>query len=348
MRGINEAARRTDSEELCANAKKRHSGGEDHSGCRCFGPFRPENKDHAIHAPLVRPEAVAKVRLTELSSGMARINRSTNTAWQRAAPFTGTGGLRVDGGYVQLSGANAYSGLTQVSGSEALLAVNGSVTGKVQVDANAAFGGSSVIAGNIGGSGIIGPVNSPGLLTVHSQVEPTATTSFAFEFMHKGHPIWSIGAASKNDVLQLTNVAPFANSLTATNIVNIYFKVASLAKHDTIRGGFFSNHTSRTLDFVSAIGAPTYQYHVLGSGSGTHDYNGAKYYTCSEFLAAHPSSGITGGTASVVNVPTADFSSGTVTNGQVPQFVIIAEPDTILFAGIGIAATNLGLARRRP
>jgi autotransporter-associated beta strand protein len=261
--------------------------------------------------------------------------------------ITGAGSLLKTGvGTLVLSGSNTYTGLTQVSGSGGALRLNGSVAGSVQVDAGAILGGSGLISGNIGGDGLIGPGNSPGILTVQGQVDPTATTSFAFEFMKTGDPIWSTGTASENDVLRLTNADPFLNSLTGSNTVNIYFEVASLSQNDTFRGGFFSDFTSTSLNFATEIGSPTYAYYVLGSGSGGHAYGGKTYYTLSEYLANNSGSGITGVTASVATVASANFSSGTVTNGQVTQFVIVPEPDTVIFAGIGIAMAGWSLWKR--
>jgi hypothetical protein len=42
----------------------------------------------------------------------------------------------------------------------------------------------------------------------------------------------------------------------------------------------------------------------------------------------------------------ADFGAGTV-NGQVSQFVIVPEPGTLVFAGIGITIPGWASARRR-
>ena len=254
---------------------------------------------------------------------------------------------KIGDGLLVLNGANTYGGLTQVSGLGSRLAINGSVAGNVQVGSGAELGGSGVIAGTISGDGLIAPGNSPGILTVQDSITPSASTSFAFEFMKTGDPIWGAATASQNDVLRLSSGTPFTTPLQSSNIVNVYFEVSSLTNGDIFRGGFFSDATSASLDFAASIGSPTYAYYVLGSGSGNHLYNGTGYFTLAEYLAGNSGSGITGVTASVVTVSSANFKGGVVTNGQVTQFVIVPEPDTIIFAGIGIAIAGWSLSKRR-
>jgi len=46
-------------------------------------------------------------------------------------------------------------------------------------------------------------------------------------------------------------------------------------------------------------------------------------------------------------VNSASFATGTVTNGQVVELVIVPEPDTIIFAGIGIGMAAWSIWKRR-
>jgi hypothetical protein len=50
---------------------------------------------------------------------------------------------------------------------------------------------------------------------------------------------------------------------------------------------------------------------------------------------------------STQTVASANFATGTVTNGQVVEFVVVPEPDTIIFAGIGIAMAGWSIWKRR-
>jgi autotransporter-associated beta strand protein len=283
--------------------------------------------------------------ITTLSGG--RVNLANNVALTVqngtfADSITGNGTLtKTTAGKLTLAGSNSYSGATAVSAGT--LAVDGSIASAVTVATNAVLGGSGRIASNIGGDGLIAPGNSPGILQVDGQVIPTASTAFAFEFTQTGDPNWADATASVNDVLRLTNASPFQSGLTSTNIVNVYFDVTSLANGDTFLGGFFSDRTSGQLDFDAAIGSPAYAFYVLGDGGGSAaSYNGKSYYTLSQY---DPS--LTGAEVTVVNAGTANFANGTVTNGQVTQFVVVPEPATLALAAVGIGLGGWAALRRR-
>jgi autotransporter-associated beta strand protein len=261
-------------------------------------------------------------RLLEIAgTGTARITGAVS----------GTGGLALSGTRLELSGSSTYSGGTWVHAGT--LAVDGTIAASsgVSVAYGAELGGSGLVA-SISGSGLVGPGNSPGILTAPS-VSPAGGLDFAFELNQKGAPTWANAAASGNDVLRLTDATtPFTASLTAANVINVFFGASSLAYGDAFRGGFF---TDRSQDFWSILQNATFAYYVRGDGLGMDaTYNGLGYYTLdTDFWAAFERVDV-----STVSVASADFAGGTVTNGQVMQFFVVPEPGGLPLAALGVIA----------
>ena len=262
------------------------------------------------------------------------------------ATINASGRLNILGGKVFRSATNLSNAGTINVGSGSRLQLGEAGTGTLTVGFGGALVGSGAVAGNLTGDGLIAPGNSPGILTAEGQITPTSSTAFAFEFTGTGSPAWSNAAASVNDVLRLTNADPFTSGLTSGNEVGVYFDVSNLAQGDVFLGGFFSDRTSGQLNLLAEIGAPTYAYYVYGDGQGTAaEHNGKSYYTFAEYTQFVPS--LTGVAVSVTTVPTANFSGGDVTNGQVTRFEVVPEPATLALVGAGIAAGAYAIRRRR-
>lgn len=268
-------------------------------------------------------------KLLEIAgSGTARITGAVS----------GTGGLALSGHRLELSGSSTYSGGTWVH--SGALAVNGNIAAShgVALDAGAALGGTGHVSA-ISGAGMVGPGNSPGILTATS-VAPAGGLDFSFEFGKTGAPIWATGTASGNDVLRLTDpAAPFTTTLGASNAIDVYLGVTTLALNDTFQGGFF---TDASASFLSSIQNAAFTYYVLGNGAGTaKTYNGQGYYLLdTSFWPSFESV-----TVSTVSVASANFADGTATNGEVMQLVVVPEPSTI---GLAILGAGLAAAVLRP
>jgi autotransporter-associated beta strand protein len=244
--------------------------------------------------------------------------------------MSGTGGLAVNGGRLEVTASNTYTGATWVHSGR--LVVNGRIdtSSGANVGTYGSLGGSGRVAA-ISGSGSIDPGSSPGILTAPS-VDPTGGLDFNFEF-NGLNPLYSTALNSVNDLLRLTATTPFTASLSLVNTVNIYFSSGSLNPGSIYTGGFFTDEIS---DFLASIDQSVFLYYVLAAGAGQVTYNGVGYdlYTGEEI------------TVSTVS-QTAGFADGTV-DGRVTQFQVVPEPSTyaLLVLGAGVVAV-LRWRRRR-
>ena len=231
---------------------------------------------------------------------------------------------KTSAGTTVITGTNTYTGGTTVSNGK--LAVNGSIAGNVNVHSGAEVGGNGTISGTISGSGMVGPGNSPGILTAGS-TDPSGGLAYNFELTQVGTATWSNASASGNDVLHLTAALPFTAPMTSANGVNLYFSSLNL----TFDGGFFTDGSTDTL--TANISNATFNYFVLDNASGTFIYNGNKYDQVT-------------GTAGVVQVLGANFATGTV-NGWTEQFTAVAAPEPSTYVLLGLGALALFAMGRR-
>jgi autotransporter-associated beta strand protein len=245
-------------------------------------------------------------KLLEIAgSGTARITGAVS----------GTGGLALSGSRLELTGSSTYTGATWVHAGTLVVNGQAAASSGVTIAAAATLGGSGVVAA-IGGAGTVAPGNSPGILTAPS-VSGSGGLDFAFEFTGTGSPAYGSGTASINDVLRLTGTAPFAQSLTAANAIDVYFNVPSLTANTVFRGGFF---TDRDAAFLASVQNASFRYYAFDP-SGTTAYEGVNYSLYSGPL-----------TFEVATVAeTAGFSSG-AEPGYVTQFTVVPEPQSIVLA----------------
>jgi hypothetical protein len=167
------------------------------------------------------------------------------------------------------------------------------------------------------GAGLVAPGGSQ--ILTGTNVDPSGGLDFSFSFTQPGLPTYGNASASGNDVLHLTDTVPFVLSLTAANTVTLDFSGATLVAGQTYLGGFFTNAAVDN----SLLSNATFVY--LGLNGGVVQYDG------------------------LVTQSSAGFATGTVSNGEVMEFKIIAvpEPGSGSLALFGCLGLLLGRRKRR-
>ncbi len=266
------------------------------------------------------------VTLVAATGGTVDFNTGTWSTGNNAIQVGSAGNT----GTVKLSSNLSTTG--GVSVNYGTLAANSNLgSTPVSVASGTTLSGSGTV-GAITGAGTVAPGNSPGILTASSATLGALGESFKFELTST-----SINyATANNDILHLTSgTTPLSGTATGANIFDIYFSTAALAASTAFQGGIF---TDKSTSFLSSVSSGAFNYYVLGDGSGTHAYNGTNYYTLTEYdtLVGTPFDI----TLSTIQVGSAAFATGTVSNGYVMQFDVatVPEPGTwaMLIGGFGL------------
>ena len=218
------------------------------------------------------------------------------------------------------------------------LNVTGATGSNVVTGAGTTLLGTGTIGGDISGAGTVAAGASPGILTA-ATLDASGGLDFQMEFTGTA-PTYNSPTASVNDVIRLTDAAPFTASLDGTNLIEIFLEVPTLGAGDSFEGGFF---TDTAADFAASISGADFAYYVLGDGNGTDITAGGQgYYSLDSF---DPLLSFDIATTAVG----ADFGAGVV-NGQVSTFTAQAVPEpsslALAFGGL-LAGAGLALRRRR-
>ena len=273
-----------------------------------------------------------------VSSGTLGVGGS-DTVGSLAA--SGTGVVTVASGTtLTANGNSSITGSSRATGGTVAIANNSKLslansstttTSDLSIGSGSTLAGTGGTSGQIKGSGLLSPGNSPGILSSGS-VDLSGGIDFAFEFTASGAPTYSQATNSKNDLLHLTSGStPFSGSFSAGNTVSLYFNDAGLsasllsATPTTYLGGFF---VDSTFNIAGLLSTANMQYFIAASG-GTTSFNGVNYNLMSNEVASRM-------ILSNVNQSAADFSTGTV-NGTVVGVMAVPEPSSgsLLLAGIG-------------
>ena len=261
------------------------------------------------------------------------------------------GATEVTAGILEIAAGGALSETSAVSiATGGRLLLNGRVgrngnTASVSVGSGGILAGSGQVFGTVGGAGSVGPGNSPGILEA-TATDPSGGLDYEFEFTNLS-PDYSNAAASVNDLFRLTDTSsPFSGSqLGAGNVIDLYFNDGSFAEGRTYTGGFFLDATAGGFaSFLDAIDSATVNVFVADASGGV-SYEGNSYLSLADYNTAN-SLGLSV-SLGVSTIPSANFSGGTVTNGQAMQAVVVPEPDAFLLGGLGLAFAAWASRRRQ-
>jgi fibronectin-binding autotransporter adhesin len=270
---------------------------------------------------------------------------ATSTTTLSGSLGGGGGFTKTGSGVLVLTNVNTYSGDTVVSAggtTGALRLVNGSSTnniansltitvdgildvtglqgGAIALGSSQTLKGTGRVLGVVGGAGMVAPGASPGILAA-TATDPSGGLDYSFEMTAIGDPTWSAAAASVNDVLRLTDATtPITAALSSGNTVSVNFAIA-LNLGDVVRGGFFTDLNS---DFASSVSGADWQYTFTGGSLP----GGASIVS------------------SVTQVASANFASGTITNGWVTTFTVVPEPSAIVMTAFSVLGLAIAAKRR--
>jgi autotransporter-associated beta strand protein len=304
-------------------------------------------------------------------------NRLDNYGGNFANAITGSGLVRLLSGSLTLSGSNNYSGGTEVTGgrltaghanafgtsgitisagaldlanlsiSNAITNNGGVLTGLAAYSGTQSVSGLTSLSGNVGGTvnvlssgtlkgsntnftgavaiatgGVHSPGSSPGVQTFESGITYDTGSTLAWELVNNT----TTGAGTAYDIV---NVTGGSLSIASGALLQLEFQNTGLVSSavDWTNSFWDSTQSWMIVDFLSNTGNSTGDFTLLGSSSTWLDKYGVSLATARNNDAT--------------------FQLSKVNGDVVLTYVIVPEPDTIIFAGIGIALAGWTVWKRR-
>lgn len=256
----------------------------------------------ALAAPQFWSAGAGGIEIAGLNTGghLLEISADSASSVVVTGPISGSGGVALSGGILNLQGNHTFTGGVWVHHGELQVQGNAASSGETHLGAGGTLSGSGRV-GSISGSGLIAPSS---ILTA-SSLNPTAGLSMDF-VLTSNDPDFSNPAGSTNNVLRLMSGSPFDASLGPENSIRLFLGDGA----STLAGGIF---TDSGLDFLNEVAQATWGV-FQQSDAGSITFRGASYI---ELMTAD---------YQVSTVPhTATLNGGTV-EGRILQVTVVPEP----------------------
>jgi hypothetical protein len=269
----------------------------------------------ALAAPQFWSAGAGGIEIATLNTGghLLEISAEAASTVIITGPISGSGGIALSGGILDLRGNHTFTGGLWVHRGEMRVEGNASASGETRLGGDGTLSGAGRV-GSISGSGVIAPSS----ILAATSLNPTAGLSMDF-VLASSAPDFSNPAGSSNNVLRLISESPFGGLLAPANSIRLFLGDGP----STLAGGIF---TDSGLDFLNQVAQATWSV-FQQSEAGSMSFRGLNY------IELAPAG------YQISTVPHTATLDGATIEGRILQVTVVPEP-----APAWLAAMSLALA----